>query len=176
MKTKLKVLLAVMLATCSLSARNLKTTSFFNEQLSLAIPGDFKLMEEKMLRFKYPSERRPSLVYTDEAASTNIAMNLLKQSASQAQIPRYLDDFVSQFESLFPGATWKSKGIAEIDGRKVGYLELVTPALDTDVYNLMFFTDLDGRLLLCSFNCVVRDMETWQPVAREIMYSLRVNK
>lgn len=66
--------------------------------------------------------------------------------------------------------------MTEINGRKVGYLELVTPGLDTDIYNLMFFTDLDGRLLLCSFNCVIRDLEQWQDKAKEIMYSLRVEQ
>ncbi len=34
---------------------------------------------------------------------------------------------------------------------------MVTPASDTGMYNLMFFTDADGRLLLYSFNGVVRD-------------------
>ncbi|MFY7729462.1 MAG: hypothetical protein ACOVRN_08100 [Flavobacterium sp.] len=56
----------------------------------------------------------------------------------------------------------------------MGYIELVTPALDTDIYNLMFFTDLNGKLLICTFNCTKKDMEEWTPVAKEIMNSLEV--
>ena len=109
-----------MLVTCSLSAQELKSMSFFDDKLSLKIAGDFKLMDEEVLRFKYPSERRPTLVYTNERANTNVALNWLKQSATAAQIPDYVNYFSDYFKKAFPDAAWKSKGVTEINGCKVG--------------------------------------------------------
>jgi len=64
--------------------------------------------------------------------------------------------------------------VSEINGRKVGYLEFITPVIDTDIYNLMFFTDLDGQLLLGTFNCTKRSIDEWQSTAKEIMNSLKI--
>ena len=38
----------------------------------------------------------------------------------------------------------------------------------------MFFTDLDGKLLICSFNVVENKMKEWKPIADEIMNSSSV--
>ena len=61
-----------------------------------------------------------------------------------------------------------------MNGRKVGFVELITPAIDTKVYNLIFFTDLNGQLLLCTFNCTEKNIGQWQPAAKEIMASLKL--
>jgi hypothetical protein len=143
-----------------------------NNKIELKIPADFELMNEEMLKLKYPSERRPTLVYTDKSGGINVALNLTKSKATQDLINSYKDYFVSTFKNLYPTAEWKETGVKVINGRKVGYQELITPALDTKIYNLMFFTDLDGQLLLCTFNCVEKSLKEWEPYAKEIMQSL----
>jgi hypothetical protein len=174
MKTALHILLWLLLTSYTLSAEELKTRSLFNDKVELKIPEHFKIMNHEMLKLKYPPENGPALVYTDEAGETNIAMRLLASKADQAQLESYKDNFVASFRKSFPTAEWKSQGIIEINGRKVGYMELITEAIDTKVYNLMFFTNLDGHLLLCTFNCVIRDIEKWQVQAKEIMHSLHI--
>ena len=89
----------------------------------------------------------------------------------ELKIPK---DFVNTFEIRYPSAEWKDSGIKTINGKEVGYLELVTPAIDTEIYNLMFFTDLDGKLLLCTFNCTKKSIDEWTPTAKEIMNSLKI--
>ena len=129
-----------------------------------------------MMKMKYPSERRPALVYTNKTGGINVALNLTQNKASQNLIPTYQDNFVKTFENLYPSADWKSKGIKEINGQKIGYLELITPAMDTEIYNLIFFTDLDGKLLICTFNCTKKGMTEWTPIAKEIMNSLKIKQ
>jgi hypothetical protein len=131
-------------------------------------------MDEETIKIKYPGERRPTLVYTNESGAINVALNHTKHKASQDLIDTYKDTFVSTFKSSFPSADWKGSGVTEINGRKVGYLELITPAVDTDIYNLLFFTDLDGKLLLCTFNCTKKNLKEWKPAAKEIMQSLKI--
>jgi hypothetical protein len=152
----------------------LENKSLLNNKIELLIPKDFTIMGEEMLKLKYPSERRPTLVYTNDAGSINVGLNVTSSNANQSLIEKYKATFVETFKSIYPNATWKDNGISTINGRKVGYLELVTPAIDTDIYNLMFFTDLNGKLLLCTFNCTVKNTEAWSPVAKKIMQSLKV--
>ncbi|MEG0258731.1 MAG: hypothetical protein RR651_02565, partial [Lysinibacillus sp.] len=54
-----------------------------------------------------------------------------------------------------------------------GFLEVITPAIDGDIYNLMFFASIDGQALMGTFNCMEKDIETWQPVARAMMETLQ---
>src|SRR5690606_9734500 len=113
-------------------------------------------------------------VYSNESGGINVALNWTEDKASQELIPPYKDNFVQAFKNMYPSADWKNSGIKMINGRKVGYLELVIPAIDTEIYNLMFFTDLDGKLLLCTFNCTKKSIHEWTPAAKEIMNSLKI--
>ncbi|MFP9113289.1 hypothetical protein ACLI1A_05070 [Flavobacterium sp. RHBU_3] len=88
-------------------------------------------------------------------------------------MPSLKDSFVKSFKSMHPTADWKDSGLKTINGKKVAYIELVTPAMDTQIYNLIFITDLNGKLLICSFNCTKKDITNWTPVAKEIMNSLK---
>jgi hypothetical protein len=153
----------------------LETKTLLNGKISLKIPKTFEIMSEEMLKLKYPSQRRPTLVYTNESGEINVALNLTESKASQNIISIYKDKFVETFKNSYPSADWKNKDVKVINGRKVGYLELITPAIDTEIYNLMFFTDVDGKLLICSFNCTKKNIPEWTSFAKEIMNSLKVN-
>ena len=152
----------------------LEKKSVMDDKLEILVPKGFEIMSEEMMKVKYPSERRPTLIFTDEKGTTNLVFNHITSKASQEHLEIYKDTFISTFKNQFPSAEWKSTGIKEINGRKVGYVELVTPAVDTEIYNLMFFTDVDGRLLLCSFNCVKENQAEWIKPAHQIMNSLLI--
>ena len=163
-----------LLASATFSGIELQTKFLLNDQVELKIPKDFEIMNEEMMKLKYPSEKRPTLVYSNKSGGINVALNLTENKASQDLMLPYKDIFVKTFKSIYPSAKWKASGVREINGRKVGFLELITPAIDTKIYNLMFFTDLNGQLLLCTFNCTEKSVTEWEPIAKEIMQSLKI--
>jgi len=168
------VILTLALTTALTNVIELESRLLLNERIELKIPKNFKIMSEELISIKYPSQRRPTLVYSNESGGVNVALNLTQNKASQQEIEAYQNNFVQTFKNLYPSAEWKDNGVKTINGKKVGYLELVTPAIDTEIYNLIFFTDLDGKLLLCTFNCTRKDINKWTPVAKEIMNSLKL--
>ncbi|MEZ5069899.1 MAG: hypothetical protein R2751_02755 [Bacteroidales bacterium] len=167
--------LSLILISSKISDVDLVVKSLLDDKVELKIPASFEIMSEEMTKTKYPSERRPTLIYTNETGEINVALNLTQNQASQEMINAYQESFVKTFKTLYPSAEWIETGVADINNRKVGYLELITPAIDTEIYNLMFFTDLDGKLLLCTFNCTIDSIDNWTPIAKEIMKSLKVN-
>jgi len=152
----------------------LELKSLLDDKIELKIPKDFGIMSEEMVKLKYPSERRPTLIYSNESGGINVALNLTQSNASQELMQPYLDNLVSTFKNMYPSAEWKDSGIKEINERKVGYLKLITPAIDTKIYNVMFFTDLDSKLLLLTFNCTEKDISERELTADEIMSSLKI--
>lgn len=173
MKTFFTLMLWVF-SPMAILTNELQTISILNDEVSIQIPKDFDIMPEALLKSKYPSERRPTLVYSNDSGGINVAFNLTQNKANQSLIETYTDVFENSFKNMFPSAVWKNIGTKEINGRAVGYLELITPAIDTEIYNLMFFTDLNGQLLLCTFNCTIKDMEDWVDTAHKIMHSLQL--
>src|SRR5688500_454772 len=150
--------------------------TILNDKVDIKIPQEFNIMQEEHLKIKYPAENRPELVYTDQSTQINVAFNHIKSKANQDMIEDYKSNFVDVFKKRFPDAEWIADGVTEINGKKVGYLELITPAVDTKIYNLLFFTDLEGKLLLCTFNCTEGYKEHWEPSAKEIMNSLTIKE
>lgn len=177
MKSIRIILLAVMLIPLlSLTSSNikLKLRSLLDDRIELKIPKDFDIMSEELTKVKYPSENRPTLIYSNENGSINVALNLTENSASQSFIETYVESLVGTFENLYPTAEWKDSGTTEINGRKVGYLKLITPSVDTKIYNVIFFTDLDGKFLVTSFNCTEDFIPEWEGTSDEIMNSLNI--
>jgi len=158
---RLIALLSVILISWTTPIIELEKRKILNDKVEILLPKEFDVMSEDMMKLKYPSERRSTLVYTNETGGINVAFNHTTSKATQQQIDAYKDSFIKMFKNLYPSAEWKETGAKEINGRKVGYMELITPAIDTEIYNLMFFTDLDGRLLLCTFNCVEKEQKNW---------------
>lgn len=150
------------------------TKSLLEDKIELKIPKDFDIMSEELIKLKYPSDRRPTLVYSNETGEINVALNLTDNKANQDLIEPYVENLVTTFKNMYPSAKWKDSGTKVINGKKVGYLKLITPAIDTKIYNVLFFTDLDGKLLLCTFNCTEKNIKKWGTAGDEIMNSLQI--
>lgn len=152
----------------------LETKKIYADKVNILIPKGFTLMSDAIKRSKYPSANRPDVVYADSDGNVNVAFNHTQNKATQAQMDAYKESLSGSLKKAYPSAKFKGSGVNTINGRKVGYCELVTPARDQEIYNLMFFTDLDGRLLMCTFNCTVSKQGEWQASAKQIMNSLTV--
>ncbi|PCH99340.1 MAG: hypothetical protein COB85_00105 [Bacteroidetes bacterium] len=167
-------ILIIPLVSMTVGKIELEIKSLMNDKVELKIPSEFEIMSEELMKLKYPSERRPTLIYSNESGGINVSLNLTENKASQKMIEPYVENFVNTFKNLYPSAEWKGSGMKKINGRKVGYLKLITPAIDTKIYNVMFFTDLDAKLLLCTFNCTEKSITEWETTADEIMNSLKI--
>ena len=133
-------------------------------------------MPEEMIELKYPSGNRPALVYSNESGTVNLAFSYTPNPLTQDGLPELKEQMIRVFKALYPSADWRSEGMELVNGRKVAYLELVTPAADTRIYNLLFFTDVGGRALLCTFNCPEEQSGDWEAAALRILLSLTVRE
>jgi len=68
-----------------------------------------------------------------------------------------------------------SSSVIEAETR-IGHFDFVSPAIDGEIYNLMFVFSLDGQFILGTFNCMHFDMACWLEVAGQMLRSIRVVK
>lgn len=166
--------LIIPLYSLKAQVQELELISLFDNKLEIKVPVDFEIMTDDLLKLKYPLNRRPTLVYTNNSTTVNVAFNLTASPANQELLKTYKNTFISTFSSFYPDAEWLDNGIKTINNQDVVYLEVITQAVDNDIYNLIFFTYLNEKLLLCTFNCSKEKITNWKDTAHIIMNSLAI--
>lgn len=169
------IFLLLVINTISATGQNIELERrTINKQLSIKIPKTFDILPDSIVRIKYPNMRNPQLIYSNKESTINVGFNHTKSPASQAQIGEMRDQLVSVLKVSSKNGEWLGDGIETINGRQVGYANFISPAFDSKIFNLMFFTDVDGRVMIGTFNCMEKDIPEWKDVAWEIMRSMEV--
>ena len=154
----------------------LTSKSLLDGKLTLLVPKGFQIMDEEMLRIKYPNRNRPTLVYTNEPGSINVAINHTANRITMDQLAEAHQQMERAFRQNFPSAKWYQSGLIEIQGRKWMTLNVQTPALDTKIRNIVAGTSLDDRFLLVTFNVTEELEEKWLKAAEAVIQSIRISK
>lgn len=146
-----------------------------SERVEVLIPKGFELMSEQQMDFQYShASSRPSVVFTNNNL-VSLSFNYSDNEADQDMVNMYATTFAKTYHKQYKQTTWFGEGVKEVSGRKVGYLEFMKPEMGHEVYTLVFFTDVQGKLLICTFNCADRQKPEWEPLAKKILNSLKAN-
>ncbi len=125
-----------------------------------------------MARLKYPSERRSPIVFTNDDGTVNVTVKPTKHRMTEATVDSARISLVRGFERFYPSQSIHS-GLAEVDGRLVFLIDMRTPALDTEIRNLVAGAPVENRLVMFSFN-VTRELEAeWIDTGKRILTSIR---
>lgn len=144
-------------------------------KLSLRMPKAFSIMHPELVELKYPSVHRPNIIYTDETSTINVTFNMTEHDLSESQLEEFQIALMKMLGNSQPTADFLENEILEINGKQFGYIEVITPAFDGHIYNLMFHTSINGKALMGTFNCMEEDMEIWRPVAKKMLDTIKIN-
>lgn len=137
---------------------------------SLKIPGEFKIMSDEMLNVKYPNGNPPSLVYTNERGTINVALVMNDVAMKNTQIEEYIKTMESTYKNY-------SKDIKinfwERNNHKIGEMEFTTQSSDTEIYNHMIVFSVDSKLRLVNFNCTKEFSDEWKEISKFIIESIK---
>lgn len=148
--------------------------SLLDNRIKMCLPKNFEVMSPEISSLKYPYERKPKPIFTNETTTKNISFNYTDSDVVEKEIGEFKDSMRLVLERLYPTATWLEDGVEEINGKSLGFFEFISQALDANLYNLMFFAELDGKALLCAVNCIEDEMENWKLVAKGMMSSFKI--
>ncbi|AOW20771.1 hypothetical protein [Urechidicola croceus] len=154
----------------------LEELSLLNGKLAVNLPNNFGLMNEKMLATKYPSNNRPTLVYTNAEGTINFAFNHTTNPVPKDKISDLLPPFVNQFNSVYPQIEWFKKDLEIVNDKNFIVLEFIVPAIDTKIYNLMYITELDGKMFMSTFNCIESIKNEWEIIAKKSLNSIKITE
>jgi hypothetical protein len=150
--------------------------SLLEDKIKICIPKSFEIMSHQDAMTKYPSERRPELIFTNRDTSVNISFNHMENRITEESLEDFKNSMIEILKNMQPSIKWLESGLEKINGKNIAFYEMMAPAFDGETYNLIYFGELEGRVLLCSFNCLEDQVESWRAVSFAMMKTLKICK
>lgn len=147
--------------------------SAYDGVVTISVPQGFTVMSDAMLRAKYPDQVPPEAAYTDASGNVNLTMSLPAETMDPNQLAEAHRALDGALRGAYPAATWYRSEVFERDGRRYFILDLMTPAADSDVRNVILGTPFRGRLLVVTFNVTRELAPAWIETGQKMMASLK---
>lgn len=176
--SKCIIILTIFFGFVSLQSQNidlLEYKSELNGKLKIKVPSSFKLMNEQLLRAKYPQGNLNNVKgYSNENATINLLLNNQGNPLQNKNLKGVLYQTLDTFKRV-PGLVIENSGIQNINGHDIVVIEFNSQAVDSSVYNIMFITAIDGKTFIGTFNCTINHLNEWKSIGREILDSIKID-
>lgn len=173
---RILLLLTLLLPAQAWCQQALDTASILDGKAKFLVPKGLTPMTDQMWNAKYPGRTRPVLALSDEAGEVNLLADWTQQPAREEQMEAFKDFQIQQLKRRRPDFGLLADGVAMVHNRKVGWFKFASQAIDQGVFNYYFFTPVEGRVLLFSFNCIQSLQQQWTARADQIAASLVIYK
>lgn len=144
--------------------------------VSILMPVTSYELEEEFKKAIYPMDTRPKYVFGNK--SVNITVSF--QHTVHKILKEQLEDFMTYSKKLLlsigPKVMFLQSDMLEKEDDKIGVLEFVSSAMDTNVYNIQFYIPLDDGLLIGAINFPVKYKDRQMKIAQEMLQSVEIER
>ena len=175
--------IALPLMFLSFSVSNLVKTKVANG-ITVSLPPELLPMTPDDIAQRFPSVRAPLAAFTNVDRLVDFSINISATMWPGKDVPMAQQFFKASLQNLYDRVDFIGEGTQVLHKRKFIFFEfesrisgdrrkqeLRQPVLK---YTYIQYLVQKDRTLVFSFTCPKDMMEEWQPVAREMMKSLRV--
>ena len=148
---------------------NIETQYEMIDGFKIKIPSEFKIMSDEIVNVKYPNGNAPSLVYTNDKTTINVALVMNDVTMKNSQIEEYVKTMESTYKNYSRDV---ELNFWERNNHKIGEMKFTTQGSDTEIYNHIIAFSVNDKLRLINFNCTKEQMSEWQEVSKFIVDSI----
>lgn len=168
-----KIIISLFLFCSHIRAQELVQTELLDDAISFLTPSCFKPMPEEIIR---PLKKGGITVLSNSTHGVTIAIEHTQNSFSLNDVAKAKTTISKMFHNIYPRAKWFREELITVDGKPAIVFELITPAMDSKIHNIMYMTSLNERLLVITFNTTLARSEKWLPIGHRIMKSISFNE
>ena len=147
-----------------------KEVQFLDDKVSIMLPDTFVDMPHEIAKIKYPSEQRPQIIKMNDDASVNFTFSLYDTPFNERQIESALSQFQGIIHKVNPALIFYD--VVILEEKNLGWFDFKSYGLDEQMYNVMYITPIEGKMLHGIFNCMYRDILEWKDAVRQVMLSV----
>ncbi|MGS7249856.1 hypothetical protein HG549_12420 [Pseudomonas sp. SK] len=151
------------------SSAVMKTESIRSLQLTVQLPEQLNILPEDWVALKYPSERRPQVVYGNEDGTVSFGISKLKKS-ELVQIDEVKDAVMNMMRNLEPQAS-----SVTVDGRKGWIIQFTSKGFDANILNMQLYLMTNENLVIATFNMTAEKLSEFQALGEKTLRSIVFN-
>ena len=159
---------------CGSEIMYFERVNLYNNRFSVMLPKSYVDLPKSLAKMKYPMENRPAVIKTNDDTTVNFAFGYYNKEFSEAQVESAAKGLKAGLGRMSPGARFFETQILQTeDGVKFSCFDFLTTGIDTELYQMFGFIPVCGQFLHVIFNAPSKMMRTWQPVAIQVLQSVR---
>lgn len=135
-----------------------------NGRVSFVPPAGFKAMSKEDIALKFGrngAAHAPDVVYSNERQNVSVAVRFAPSRLAPEQLDEFQKVMETTLERSIPKLEWLAREQLTLNGVRWIHFSLKSAAIDTGVYNEMYFTPFDDKVLIFNFNSTVGEYEKY---------------
>ena len=153
-----------------------KEFDIIEDKAVIRMPSDFIARSEDEIASVYFLGSKPQYVFSNGYLNFMLAFHWTESRIPEDAVFDFLRFAKQAIERIGPKARILEEERLEKDGQKVAILQMIAQTIDSVNYNIMFFTVLEGRLLIGSLTFEQKYRKRLLPLALEIVKSFSIKK
>jgi hypothetical protein len=183
MKTNISFLI-VAVFLCSFQQVKLVKTKV-NDAITIYLPQDFTAMSSADIERGFESAKLPVAEYTDFSRAVDLGINVAYSQWNPEDLEIMRSFYKSNILGLYDEVQFIKEDTEEINGRIYAVFEFISSVYDDDdsinmspvsKYTRIQYTIVKGKTVLFNFTAPAREREKWEPVANQILQSVKISK
>ncbi|MDR9856621.1 hypothetical protein RJP21_23745 [Paenibacillus sp. VCA1] len=148
--------------------------AFYEDKLKVFLPKDFEEMPQQARSVKYPYEQRPEIIQSDASGSTNFTFNRIDHELQDEMVEELTSGMKMMIQKSNPSHVFYESGVEVVNGKPIGFFEFKSIVFDGSLFNIMYFLELEGRILMGTFCCRYEEYADWRDIAYQVIRTVTV--
>ncbi|MCS6820951.1 MAG: hypothetical protein NZ551_03695 [Microscillaceae bacterium] len=169
----------------------------FEEGISMSIPANFTPMPDEMYLRRFATYRKPIAAFASPDGSATLSVNNVQNRSllavaqsdwNEKDMEMIKGMYKASIAAMHDEVEFLEEGITVINKRKFIIFEFIGEVKDKDregrvknevgirQYNYLLYTIEKGKMFVFSFSCPAKQKQKWQPIAKNIMQTIKIKK
>ena len=153
-----------------------KEFDIIEDKAVIRMPSDFIARSDDEIASVYFLGSKPQYVFSNGYLNFMLAFHWTESRIPEDAVFDFLRFAKQAIERIGPKARILEEERLGKDGQKTAILQMIAQTIDSVNYNIMFFTVLEGRLLIGSLTFEQKYRKRLLPLALEIVKSFSIKK
>lgn len=157
-----------------------------SDAITVSLPQEFTPMSQTDLNARYVSSKAPIAAYTDYSRTVDLGVNVAYSRWNAEDLEIMQSFYKSTIMGLYDDVQFQLEQVEEINGKKFAVFEFLASVSDGDETTVeqrsinkfirIQYTIVKNKTVLFNFSCPARLKNKWEPIAREMLASVKINK
>lgn len=147
--------------------------TLLDNQVAIWMPEDFEEFTREEIDAVYLLGNKPDVVYGNSYLGFSVGFHYTSNEVPNEYMGDFLKIAKMVLEKSGPKVTIYSEKVKKKGNHTVSSLELVSHTITDAIYNLMFYSSLNGKVLIGFINFNYNHLNRYKTIAKEMLESFR---